>query len=59
MLYALSLEDFLLLCVRVVRGPKMADAMLPNIGYVLHCRICEERAIYPSVLAPAGMLNKQ
>ena len=53
-LYTLSMEDFLLLCVRVVRGPKAADAMLTNIGYVLHCRICEERAVYPGIMAPVG-----
>ncbi|KAK7095089.1 TRMT1-like protein [Littorina saxatilis] len=51
-LYSITMEDFLLLCVRMVRGPKLADATLQNIGHVLHCRICEERVFYPEVIAP-------
>ena len=55
-LYAVCVEDFLLLCVRVLRGPKLADSMLLNIGHVLHCRICEDRAFYPDGMAPVGTL---
>ncbi|KAL8613262.1 hypothetical protein ACOMHN_001586 [Nucella lapillus] len=52
-LYAVSLEDFLLLGVRVGRGPGPADDMLEqNLGHVLHCRICQERAFYPPTMAP-------
>lgn len=54
MQYAVCLEDFLLLCVKVKRGAKVADAALLEIGQVLHCRICEERAFYPDTMAPQG-----
>ncbi|XP_076471670.1 uncharacterized protein LOC143301339 [Babylonia areolata] len=52
-LYAVSLEDFLLVAVRVARGPRLADTMLQHsIGHLLHCRICEERGFCRFSMAP-------
>ncbi|XP_025112396.1 TRMT1-like protein isoform X3 [Pomacea canaliculata] len=51
-LYTVSLEDALLISIRVTKGPKIADDTLQSIAHVLHCRICEERTFYPENMAP-------
>ncbi|NXS11845.1 TRM1L protein, partial [Neodrepanis coruscans] len=42
-LLAVSLEHFVLVVVRVLRGPSTADASAKKIRYLLHCQWCEER----------------
>ncbi|ESP04823.1 hypothetical protein LOTGIDRAFT_184794 [Lottia gigantea] len=51
-LYTQSVDDFLLLCVKVHRGPHIADASNQNLRSVLHCRMCEERVILEKQKAP-------
>ncbi|XP_077784442.1 tRNA (guanine(27)-N(2))-dimethyltransferase isoform X2 [Podarcis muralis] len=42
-LLAVALEHFVLVEVRVLRGPSPADDTVKKIRYLLHCQWCEER----------------
>ncbi|XP_040841301.1 TRMT1-like protein isoform X1 [Ochotona curzoniae] len=42
-LLAVALEHFVLVAVRVLRGPTSADASARKIQYLIHCQWCEER----------------
>ncbi|NWS94413.1 TRM1L protein, partial [Mionectes macconnelli] len=42
-LLAVSLEHFVLVVVRVLRGPSTADSSAKKIRYLIHCQWCEER----------------
>uniref|UniRef100_A0A8D2B9Z1 tRNA (guanine(27)-N(2))-dimethyltransferase n=1 Tax=Sciurus vulgaris TaxID=55149 RepID=A0A8D2B9Z1_SCIVU len=42
-LFAVALEHFVLVVVRVVRGPTSADETAKKIQYLIHCQWCEER----------------
>ncbi|NXF11902.1 TRM1L protein, partial [Smithornis capensis] len=42
-LLAVALEHFVLVVVRVLRGPSTADDSAKKIRYLLHCQWCEER----------------
>ncbi|XP_077188772.1 tRNA (guanine(27)-N(2))-dimethyltransferase isoform X3 [Paroedura picta] len=42
-LFAVALEHFVLVEVRVLRGPSPADDTVKKIRYLLHCQWCEER----------------
>ncbi|TFK00516.1 TRMT1-like protein [Platysternon megacephalum] len=42
-LLAVALEHFVLLVVRVLRGPSPADDSVKKIRYLIHCQWCEER----------------
>lgn len=43
MLFAVALEHFVLVVVRVLRGPTSADETAKKIQYLIHCQWCEER----------------
>ncbi|XP_067662516.1 TRMT1-like protein isoform X1 [Haliotis asinina] len=51
-LFCASFEDFLLVTVRVLRGPGHADVSVRLVRHLLHCQICEERQFYPDQKAP-------
>lgn len=42
-LLAVALEHFVLVVVRVLRGPSLADDSAKKIRYLIHCQWCEER----------------
>ncbi|XP_063154495.1 TRMT1-like protein [Candoia aspera] len=42
-LLAVALEHFVLVQVRVLRGPSCADNTVKKIRYLIHCQWCEER----------------
>ncbi|KFV68986.1 TRMT1-like, partial [Dryobates pubescens] len=42
-LLAVALEHFVLVVVRVLRGPSSADDSAQKIRYLIHCQWCEER----------------
>ncbi|NXX39010.1 TRM1L protein, partial [Tricholaema leucomelas] len=42
-LLAVALEHFVLVVVRVLRGPSSADDLARKIRYLIHCQWCEER----------------
>ncbi|NXG45613.1 TRM1L protein, partial [Psilopogon haemacephalus] len=42
-LLAVALEHFVLVVVRVLRGPNSADDSARKIRYLIHCQWCEER----------------
>ncbi|XP_066478894.1 TRMT1-like protein [Tiliqua scincoides] len=42
-LLAVALEHFVLVEVRVLRGPTFADDTVKKIRYLIHCQWCEER----------------
>ncbi|XP_071421999.1 TRMT1-like protein isoform X2 [Pithys albifrons albifrons] len=42
-LLAVALEHFVLVVVRVLRGPSNADNSAKKIQYLIHCQWCEER----------------
>uniref|UniRef100_A0A4X2L0N5 tRNA (guanine(26)-N(2))-dimethyltransferase n=1 Tax=Vombatus ursinus TaxID=29139 RepID=A0A4X2L0N5_VOMUR len=42
-LFAVALEHFVLVVVRVLRGPTPADETAKKIRYLIHCQWCEER----------------
>ncbi|XP_062990871.1 TRMT1-like protein isoform X2 [Elgaria multicarinata webbii] len=42
-LLAVALEHFVLVQVRVLRGPSLADDTVKKIRYLIHCQWCEER----------------
>ncbi|XP_039342693.1 TRMT1-like protein isoform X1 [Mauremys reevesii] len=42
-LLAVALEHFVLVVVRVLRGPSPADDSVKKIRYLIHCQWCEER----------------
>ncbi|KAM6186229.1 TRMT1-like protein [Rhynchocyon petersi] len=42
-LFAVVLEHFVLVVVRVLRGPTSADETAKKIQYLIHCQWCEER----------------
>ncbi|KAJ6657404.1 hypothetical protein lerEdw1_002571 [Lerista edwardsae] len=42
-LFAVALEHFVLVEVRVLRGPSSADDTVKKIRYLIHCQWCEER----------------
>ncbi|XP_006872767.1 PREDICTED: TRMT1-like protein isoform X2 [Chrysochloris asiatica] len=42
-LFAVALEHFVLIVVRVLRGPTSADETAKKIQYLIHCQWCEER----------------
>ncbi|XP_028936565.1 TRMT1-like protein isoform X2 [Ornithorhynchus anatinus] len=42
-LLAVALEHFVLVIVRVLRGPSQADETAKKIRYLIHCQWCEER----------------
>ncbi|XP_064371631.1 TRMT1-like protein isoform X2 [Dromaius novaehollandiae] len=42
-LLAVALEHFVLVVVRVLRGPSPADDSAKKIKYLIHCQWCEER----------------
>ncbi|XP_029474597.1 TRMT1-like protein [Rhinatrema bivittatum] len=42
-LLSVALEHFVLVVVRVLRGPPMADDCVKKIRRLIHCRWCEER----------------
>ncbi|KAM6415197.1 LOW QUALITY PROTEIN: TRMT1-like protein [Rhynochetos jubatus] len=42
-LLAVALEHFVLVVVRVLRGPSPADVSAKKIKYLIHCQWCEER----------------
>ncbi|NXM57599.1 TRM1L protein, partial [Illadopsis cleaveri] len=42
-LLAVALEHFVLVVVRVLRGPTPADDAAKKVRYLLHCQWCEER----------------
>ncbi|XP_049632441.1 TRMT1-like protein [Suncus etruscus] len=42
-LFAVALEHFVLVVVRVLRGPAFADETAKKIQYLIHCQWCEER----------------
>ncbi|XP_051480355.1 TRMT1-like protein isoform X4 [Apus apus] len=42
-LLAVALEHFVLVVVRVLRGPSSADDSAKKIRYLIHCQWCEER----------------
>ncbi|XP_059334040.1 TRMT1-like protein isoform X1 [Ammospiza nelsoni] len=42
-LLAVSLEHFVLVVVRVLRGPTPADDSAKKVRYLIHCQWCEER----------------
>ncbi|XP_010130187.1 PREDICTED: TRMT1-like protein [Buceros rhinoceros silvestris] len=42
-LLAVALEHFVLVVVRVLRGPSLADESAKKIRYLIHCQWCEER----------------
>ncbi|XP_071666673.1 TRMT1-like protein isoform X2 [Patagioenas fasciata] len=42
-LLAVALEHFVLVVVRVLRGPSIADDSVKKIRYLIHCQWCEER----------------
>ncbi|NWQ77375.1 TRM1L protein, partial [Columbina picui] len=42
-LLAVALEHFVLVVVRVLRGPSNADDSAKKIRYLIHCQWCEER----------------
>ncbi|NXC19274.1 TRM1L protein, partial [Corythaeola cristata] len=42
-LLAVALEHFVLVVVRVLRGPSTADDSARKIRYLIHCQWCEER----------------
>ncbi|NWS13043.1 TRM1L protein, partial [Pachyramphus minor] len=42
-LLAVALEHFVLVVVRVLRGPSTADNSAKKIQYLIHCQWCEER----------------
>ena len=39
----MALEHFVLVVVRVLRGPTSADETAKKIQYLIHCQWCEER----------------
>ncbi|XP_055498147.1 TRMT1-like protein isoform X1 [Leucoraja erinacea] len=45
-LLAVALEHFVLVVVRVLRGPSQADESLKKIRRLIHCQWCEERVFY-------------
>ncbi|XP_033730706.1 TRMT1-like protein [Pecten maximus] len=51
-LYVLFVEDFFLVAVKVLRGPKLADSCTEQIRSLLHCQMCEERVFYPLTNTP-------
>ncbi|OWF56094.1 TRMT1-like protein [Mizuhopecten yessoensis] len=51
-LYVLFVEDFFLVAVKVLRGPKFADSCTDRIRRLLHCQMCEERVFYPLTNTP-------
>ncbi|XP_066294709.1 TRMT1-like protein isoform X1 [Branchiostoma lanceolatum] len=47
-LLSLVAEHFLLVVVRVQRGPSYADACLERVQGVIHCQLCQERVFQPN-----------
>ena len=47
-LLSLVAEHFLLVIVRVQRGPSYADACLERVQGVIHCQLCQERVFQPN-----------
>lgn len=42
-LLSVALEHFVLVIVRVLRGPSLADESIKMISNLIHCHWCEER----------------
>lgn len=42
-LLSVAVEHFVLVIVRVLRGPSLADESLKMINNLIHCHWCEER----------------
>ncbi|XP_053531705.1 TRMT1-like protein isoform X1 [Ictalurus punctatus] len=53
-LLAVALEHFLLVVVRVLRGPTQADETAKKLRQLLHCQWCEERVF----LKPGSMVEE-
>ncbi|XP_076873658.1 tRNA (guanine(27)-N(2))-dimethyltransferase [Brachyhypopomus gauderio] len=53
-LLAVALEHFVLVVVRVLRGPTQADEAAKKLQQVLHCQWCEERVF----LRPGSMVEE-
>uniref|UniRef100_A0A8C1C1F1 tRNA (guanine(26)-N(2))-dimethyltransferase n=1 Tax=Cyprinus carpio carpio TaxID=630221 RepID=A0A8C1C1F1_CYPCA len=53
-LLAVALEHFVLVVVRVLRGPTQADASAKKLRQLLHCQWCEERVF----LKPGSMVEE-
>lgn len=52
-LLAVALEHFVLVVVRVLRGPTQADESAKKLRQLLHCQWCEERVF----LKPGSMVE--
>lgn len=52
-LLAVALEHFVLVVVRVLRGPTQADETAKKLRQLLHCQWCEERVF----LKPGSMVE--
>lgn len=52
-LLAVALEHFVLVVVRVLRGPTQADESSKKLRQLLHCQWCEERVF----LKPGSMVE--
>lgn len=52
-LLAVALEHFVLVVVRVLRGPTQADESAKRLRQLLHCQWCEERVF----LKPGSMVE--
>lgn len=52
-LLAVALEHFVLVVVRVLRGPTQADEAAKRLRQLLHCQWCEERVF----LKPGSMVE--
>ncbi|NXU46314.1 TRM1L protein, partial [Drymodes brunneopygia] len=48
-LLAVALEHFVLVVVRVLRGPTPADDSAKKVRYLIHCQWCEERVFQKEV----------
>lgn len=53
MLLAVALEHFVLVVVRVLRGPTQADESVKKMRNLVHCQWCEERVF----LKHSNMVN--
>lgn len=52
-LLAVAVEHFVLVVVRVLRGPAQADEAAKRLRQLLHCQWCEERVF----LKPGSMVE--
>ncbi|XP_071520277.1 TRMT1-like protein isoform X2 [Panulirus ornatus] len=47
-----ALKSYITVIVRVVRGPSAANKCVRKIRHVIHCCMCEDRALYPQTVHP-------